>query len=162
MVTDGSGISSGHLYIAAVNTRCNLLLTRSHGGCGQSWSGNVRTCDACRLCQLETLSHISQVCPRTWSPRNWRHNKLVDILSRFLQRRGFTTLLERKFYSLKGNFKLDIIAWNDHQALVIDVTVTSDNLLNAKGSVRSIQPWGKSHSSSERQQDWSRSLAPWQ
>ena len=127
-VTDGSGVSSGHLYIAAINARCNLLPTRHRGGRGQSRSGSVRTCDACGPCQLETLSHISQVCPRTWSPRNRRHNKLVDVLSRFLQRKGFTTLLERKFCTSRGGFKPDIVAWNEQHALVIDVTVTSDNL----------------------------------
>ena len=31
---------------------------------------------------------------------------------------------------MKGNFKPDIIAWNDQQAIVIDVTVTTDNLPN--------------------------------
>ena len=127
-VTDGSGLSSGHLYNAAVAVRGNLLPTRHRGSRGKSRDQQRRTCDACGPSQLETLSHISQVCPRTWGARIKRHNRLLAQLVRMLERRGYTTLAEPKFSSKRGNFKPDVLVWNVGQAAVIDVTVTTDNL----------------------------------
>lgn len=127
-VSDGTGLLSGRLYNAAIAARCNLLPTRARGSRGRSREANKRTCDACGPSQLETLSHISQVCPRTWGPRNKRHNKLASLLARILSRKGYTTIQENLFKTSSGNFKPDLVAWNDCQAVVIDVTVTTDNL----------------------------------
>ena len=121
---------SGHLYCAAIAARCNLLPTRVRGTRGKSREGRNRNCDCdcCGPAQFETLSHISQVCPRAWGPRNRRHNIIADRLARCLEKKGFTVIKETKIPSSQGNYKPDLIAFTDQQAVVIDVTVSADNL----------------------------------
>ena len=93
-VSDGTGLMSGHLYCKVIAAGCNLLPTQVRGTWGKSWEGRNQSCDCCGLSQFKTLGHISQVCPRSWSPRNCQHNRLSDWPARNLEKKGFTVLKE--------------------------------------------------------------------
>ena len=93
-VMDGSSLMSGRNFSATIAARINCLPTRAKGAHGKSRVGHRRHCNCCGLSQLETLAHISQVCPRTWGPRNQRHNQIAEMLAKFLIKKGYTVWQE--------------------------------------------------------------------
>ena len=50
------------------------------------------------------------------------------MLEKSLTRKGYTVWQERLFPTVRGNYKPDLVVWNGVQAMVIDVTITSDNI----------------------------------
>ena len=82
------------------------------------------TCDACG--RRETLGHILQVCPRSWGARIKRHDRVVDLVRKQLEKKGHTTLTEPIIKTKKGVSKPDLVATKDGVSWVIDGMVTSD------------------------------------
>jgi len=123
-VSDGTRILSGRMFIGAVQVRCNSLFTRGRAARGRP-SRNSR----CSMCKdFESLAHILQICARTWSPRNERHDTLVKEVATILQRKKFEVELEPRIPTRAGIQKPDIVAWiPGDSAVVIDATVAADH-----------------------------------
>ena len=114
---------SGCNYIGAIQCRGNLLYTRARAARGRP--DRPVDCDACG--QYEALSHVLQVCYRTFGERIRRHNKIVLLIARAAQRAGFTTYVEPKIPTPRGLLVPDLIVMSGETTYVIDPTVVADN-----------------------------------
>ena len=117
-------LMSGANYIGALKIRGNLMPTASRTARGRPLRQNQ--CDACA--RIQTLGHILQVCPRTFGPRNDRHNTVLHKTVKELLKRNWTVLVEPAIPTPAGIRRPDIVVWKaSEQAYVIDVTVVADH-----------------------------------
>ena len=110
------------MYIQAMRIRGDLMTTKARAARWHKMQDI--TCDACG--RRETLGHILQVCPRSWGARINRHDRVVDLVRKQLEKKGHTTLAEPIIKTTKGVRKPDLVATKDGVSWVIDGMVTSD------------------------------------
>ena len=77
-------------FIGALKIRGNLMATASRTARGCLLHQNQ--CDACA--RTEMPSHILQVCPRTFGPRNYHHNTVLNKIVKKLLKCNWTVLVE--------------------------------------------------------------------
>lgn len=92
------------------------------------WGHQINTdCDA--GCETnEYLGHMIQKCPRTEGPRHERHNNIVKMLERELQKRGYTTTIEPRIPTNVGIKIPDLCAWKGGRYIVLDAAVVADTV----------------------------------
>jgi hypothetical protein len=124
-VTSGTSLLTGAKFNAALGVRLGTLPTRLRASRGRPEANG--TCDCCGPGQLESLSHIQQVCPRTHHPRVKRHDRVLDQAARMFRRLGYDVVAEPHFKTGAGLRKPDLLVYKpDQTAYVVDVTIHSD------------------------------------
>ena len=119
-----SSLMSGANYIGAIQVHGNLMPTAATMVHGRPEHDS--SCDACR--RTETLGHVLQVCPRTFGPRNERHNAVLARLTKMLKKRNWQVIVEPAIPTNAGLHRPDMIVWKDSTTCcVIDVTVVADH-----------------------------------
>ena len=80
---------------------------------------------SCRSCKqpVETLGHVLGQCVLHASRRIARHNKIVNILSRHFQQRGFKVMEEPRLKAKDELLKPDLVVVKGQARVVVDVTV---------------------------------------
>jgi hypothetical protein len=123
-VRSGTRLLSGRGYRNAIQLRAGTLHTPLRS-CRGVQGGNAY-CEACprRIC---SLGHVLQVCERTATARNDRHDNIVKYVAKEASKRGFVALCERAVSTPTGNLRPDLIIYKSDRALVVDVTVVADN-----------------------------------
>ncbi len=122
-ITDGSGKSSGRQFIGAIKIRGNLMPTATRRARGRP--GVDVACDSCG--RPESLGHVLQQCPRTWSARIRRHDDIVGLLAKSAKKTKHNVLTEPVIPTSAGIRKPDLILVKHNIAHVVDVTVCADN-----------------------------------
>jgi len=80
----------------------------------------------CECCgRIEDLAHILQTCPRTHQQRIARHNRIRDLSIR-IKNKEWTVLKEHAIPTTAGIRRPDLTAYEDNNAVLIDLTVVSD------------------------------------
>ena len=119
-----SSLMSGANYIGAIQVRGNLMPTAARMARGRP--ERDFSCDACG--RTETLGHVLQICPRTFGPRNKRHNAVLVRLTKMLKKRNWQVTVEPAIPTNAGLRRPDMIVWKDSATCyVIDVTVVADH-----------------------------------
>ena len=125
-VRSGTKLLTGGGYVHAVQVRGNLLHTsmRASRGRGVNESGG---CEACG--RRETLAHILQVCPKTSSERNTRHDRLVQYVAATARRKKWEVVVEPIVQVPGGRNRCPdlIITRKGQLGAAVDVTVAADN-----------------------------------
>ncbi len=127
-ITDGAALSRGRQYIGAIHIRGNLMPTATRRARGRP-EVDIQ-CESCR--KPESLGHVLQQCPRTWSSRIRRHDDIVALLAKQARKKQYTVLEEPVIPTSAGIRKPDLVLVKDSAALIIDATICADNAdLNA-------------------------------
>lgn len=116
----------GRAFVEAVRLRTNSLPTRTRVARGRP-QAPVR----CRACgaPAETLVHVLQACPRSYSARLVRHERLLALAAAAFRRTDHQVLTEAPFRTAGGERLVpDIVALKGRTAYVVDVTVSGTNL----------------------------------
>ena len=115
---------TGRKFIAAVALRANTLPTRSR--CARGRVGADPHCVACGPTVVENLSHILQACYKTHGSRIARHDRVLQVLAKRLERLGWKVRLELRINTSVGLRKPDLLVYKPgYQAWVIDVSIVS-------------------------------------
>ena len=123
-IDSGRLLLTGARYIAAVGVRANTLPTKAR--CGRGRPDAIRHCGACGPDVLETLGHILQICPRTHGARINRHDIILRLLAKRLEKLGWQVKVELRITTSAGLRKPDLLAFKHGcQAWVIDVGVSA-------------------------------------
>ena len=133
--TDGSLTMSGRNFVGAIQLASGTLRTRLRAARGFP-DADIR-CDCCG--RVESLSHVMQVCPRTWSSRIRRHDRAVDLIGQKFKQKGFQVVHEPRIITTRGYRKPDLVLFKPGVlAAVLDVTVLGDNAdLSAEHDLKS-------------------------
>ena len=126
-IKDGSSRMTGRKFIAAVALRANTLPTRSRCTRGRGAEADrMNKCVACGPTVVENLSHILQGCIRTHGSRIARHNRVLQVLAKRLERKGWTVRVELRIMCSVGLRKPDLLVYKPgDQAWIIDVSVVT-------------------------------------
>ena len=106
-----------------IQLKGNLVYTASRAARGRPDASPL--CNACTA--TETLAHILQRCERTSDARIARHDSVSKYLISALHKKGFTTKEELAISTPAGTRYPDIVAWDEHKCVVIDMTIVADN-----------------------------------
>ena len=123
-VTNGTKLMSGADYVRALKIRSNSIMTKHSRRRYTKVRSNV--CDAGCMSQ-ESMNHIVQKCPKTWSARAKRHDEICKFLERILTEKDLKTLREPSFRCGPSKHKSDLVVALKEKAAIIDVTVVSDS-----------------------------------
>ncbi len=124
-VDDGTLLMRGSSYISAIKTRLGVAYTKIRASRGRS--------EAPVMCDLgcgrvESLGHILQVCPKLAPERTARHDKVLSLLVKHLtSKKNLKVLREPTVRTSAGARRPDVIVWDQHQSVVLDVQIVSDN-----------------------------------
>ena len=125
-IVNGTSLMSGADYIRAIKIRTKSIMTkvrrRRYTKLGDT------SCEA-GCSTNESLNHIMQKCPRTWSARTKRHDGICKFLESILLKKDLKPLRETPFRVGKDKqegLKPDLIVAVDGVAQIMDVTVVSD------------------------------------
>src|SRR5690606_34967439 len=99
--------------------RADSLPTRSRMARGNN--GNRQCRHHCNA--FETSNHAIQRCHATHGLRVKRHDKLVAMVASRLKERGYRVDVEPRFRTPVGTRVPDIVAYNEHEAIVVDCQV---------------------------------------
>ena len=126
-ITNATKLMPGADYIKALKVRSNSIKTEDRRRRYTKVGSTV--CDAGCMSQ-ESMNHIVQKCPKTWSARTKRYDKLCKFLERILTGKGLKTICEASFRcvtSKQEGLKPDLVVALKEKAAIIDVTVVSDS-----------------------------------
>jgi len=124
-VMDGTLLLNGAKFNAALGIQAATLPTKLRAARGLPDADH--TCDACGPGVLKSLSHITQVCPRTHGARTKGHNRVLEELAKMLKKKRFNTILEPHFKTSAGLRKPDLLIHGpDLPTAIIDITITTD------------------------------------
>ena len=123
-VDDGTRLMRGSTYISAIKTRLGVANTKMRASKGRP--------DADVACDLgcgrpESLGHVLQMCPVLAPERTKRHDNVLSLLCKHLEKRKKSILREPSIRTSAGVRKPDVVVWDDIQSVVLDVQVVSDN-----------------------------------
>ena len=128
-IDSGRLLLTGARYIAAVGVRSNTLPTRAR--CARGRPDAIRNCGACGPDVPETLGHILQICPRTHGARISRHDIILRLLAKRLEKLGWQVKVELRITTSAGLRKPDLLAFKHGcQAWVIDVGVSAVSVVS--------------------------------
>ena len=103
--------------------RGNLMMTKARQ---TRWHHQQEpSCDTCG--RRETLAHCLQTCPRSCGARIKRHNRIVELIRRALERKGYETIEEPIIKTGRGIRKPDLVATKEGRSWILDAAVTGDN-----------------------------------
>ena len=123
-IDSGRLMLTGARFIASVGVRANTLPTKAR--CARGRPEASRNCGACGPGIDENLGHILQICPRTHGARINRHDVILRLLARRLEKLGWQVQVELRFPTSAGLRKPDLLISKDGcQAWVIDVGVSA-------------------------------------
>ncbi len=124
-VDDGTLLMRGSSYISAIKTRLGVAYTKIRASRGRS--------EAPVMCDLgcgrvESLGHILQVCPKSAPERTARHDRVLSLLVKHLTSKTDLKVLRKPTVRTSaGARRPDVILWDHHQSVVLDVQIVSDN-----------------------------------
>ena len=127
VLMDGASVWGSSRY-----SKCLKLLSNTYPTLEVLCRGRPDLPKSCRLCQgpaIETIQHISNVCPQTKGLYRGRHNKVCEVVARALRGEQYTVTTEPEFrvYNprterVEGRVP-DMVAVKDGRACVVEVTV---------------------------------------
>ena len=150
-ILDGKEHMPAYQYVSCIQVRGATLWNKLRASRGRPQPDVL--CDGSCL-EVETLSHLVQVCDKTKGPRIERHNVILRKISVKLQGLGWRTQIEPRISTNGGIRKPDLVAWNpDGKTLVNDVTIVSDmadlsaefRKKVAKYDIPEIRDWVQAH-----------------
>ncbi|MPC38975.1 Retrovirus-related Pol polyprotein from type-2 retrotransposable element R2DM [Portunus trituberculatus] len=127
--------------------KCATLTIRGDGKRKRGRPGAPVSCDlGCG--RVESLGHILQSCPKLAPERTARHNHMLQLLVKQLSKRNYTILKEPNIRTTAGMRKPDVVVFDRHQSVVLDVQIVSDNsirdaLVHAHGLKKSYYDVGE-------------------
>ncbi|MPC84947.1 Retrovirus-related Pol polyprotein from type-2 retrotransposable element R2DM [Portunus trituberculatus] len=144
-VDDGCLLMRGSTYISVIKTRLGVINTRLRSSRGRP--GAPVSCDlGCG--RVDSLGHILQSCPKLAPERTARHNQVLQLLVKQLTKKNYTILKEPSIRTTAGVRKPDVVVFDRHQSVVLDVQIVSDNsirdaLVHAHGLKKSYYDVGE-------------------
>lgn len=130
-ISDGTKFVKGHDFIYMLKARYNTFPLKSRCARGRNKSTACRHgCSA-----VETLTHVSSLCPVSHPARLTRHNSVLKYLYRRFQRLGCEVAKERRYETKdeRGIWQTvypDLVVKKDDQTYILDVHVCGDTKLN--------------------------------
>ena len=137
-VTSAYPMVSASEFIKGIHVRLAVLKTNLRASRGNR-SGQGKACRACGPTVNESLGHILQQCYMSHGLRTKRHNTLVDLVSKFASRKGWSVLKEPVINkprppdfdttsqsSLQGSLKPDLLIYRRNKVFIVDPTVIAD------------------------------------
>lgn len=121
-IKDPSYRITGAEFVKAMRMRAGVVDTPARRA---RRSGNSSDAICSRDRQRATANHIAQVCQTTHGLRVKRHNAMVEMIHRSLERIGWTVEIEPRIRKGGTYLKPDIVAVKDNRYLVLDPIVTS-------------------------------------
>lgn len=128
------------LHLRGIQLRGGLLPSKSCNARGTSQSvSNILCRGNCQ--QVETLNHIPQRCETTHNSRCTRRNRIMRKVDQFLGRKDWSNWVEPIIPATESFIKPNLIACDEHQLFVMDVSVFSGLHLSETWDIKIKKIW---------------------